>query len=398
MDLEQQADFLLRRVSSVMGGRDEFLERLKSKNGGPLSVKAGFDPTAPDLHLGHTVLINKLKDFQDLGHRVILLIGDFTGMIGDPTGKSETRKPLTKEEVLRNSKTYTAQVFKILDEKKTEVVFNSAWMEPLSSRDFIELMSRHTVARMLERDDFQKRYREGRPIAMHEFVYPLIQGYDSVVLKSDIELGGTDQLFNLLVGRDLQREFGQRPQIVMTMPLLEGTDGVQKMSKSLGNYIGITEPPTEIFGKVMSITDELMIKYYELLSNAGTDGIEAIRKGGVHPRDAKLALAFELTERFWGNAEAGKAMENFKAQFSRKEAPKDIELVTTSETWLPKILVQSGLSESTSGGIRLIRGAGVRLDEARITDEKYELAADDKEHLIQIGRRFKRVKVEKKRD
>ncbi len=381
-----------------MGGRHEFLERLKSKNGGPLSVKAGFDPTAPDLHLGHTVLINKLKDFQDLGHRVVLLIGDFTGMIGDPTGKSETRKPLTKEEVLRNSKTYTAQVFKILDEKKTEVVFNSVWMEPLSSRDFIELMSRHTVARMLERDDFQKRYRDGRPIAMHEFVYPLIQGYDSVVLKSDIELGGTDQLFNLLVGRDLQREFGQRPQIVITMPLLEGTDGVQKMSKSLGNYIGITEPPGEIFGKVMSITDGLMLKYYELLSNAGARSVEAVRKGEVHPRDAKLALAFELTERFWGNAEAEKAKDNFKAQFSRKEAPKDIELVTTCETWLPKILVQSGLSESTSGGIRLIRGAGVRLDEARITDEKYELAADDKEHLIQIGRRFKRVKVEKKRD
>ncbi len=395
MDLEQQVDYLLRRTVGVIGNRDEFLERLKSKKGGPLCVKAGFDPTAPDLHLGHTVLINKLKDFQDLGHRVMLLIGDFTGMIGDPTGKSETRKPLTKEDVLQNSKTYTTQVFKILDEKKTEVVFNSAWMEPLSSRDFIEIMSRHTVARMLERDDFQKRYREGRAIAMHEFVYPLIQGYDSVVLKSDVELGGTDQLFNLLVGRELQREFGQKPQIVMTMPLLVGTDGAQKMSKSLGNYIGITEPPREIFGKVMSISDELMFRYYELLSNAPAERIEAIRKGEVHPRDAKEELAFELTARFAGKMDAETAREGFRNLFARKQTPEDIEGITieTNEAkiWLPRLVVDSGLSETTSGAIRLVVQGGVRINGEKVDNPKAEIPTE-KEVLIQVGKRaFKRV-------
>jgi tyrosyl-tRNA synthetase len=373
-DIAAQVDFLLRRTTGVIAGRDELTSRLKEAKGRPLRVKAGFDPTAPDLHLGHTVLMNKLKDFQDMGHHIVLLVGDFTGMIGDPTGKTETRKPLTRDEVSRNARTYTDQAFKILDEKKTEVVFNSEWMGPLSLRDFIDIMSRHTVARMLERDDFQKRYKEGRSIAMHEFVYPLIQGYDSVVLKADVELGGTDQLFNLLVGRDLQREFGQTPQTVITMPLLEGIDGSQKMSKSLGNYIGITEPPKEIFGKVMSISDTLMLRYYELLSSAPLERIEAIREGAVHPREAKEALALELTGRFCGAIEAERARDGFKSLFARKETPDDIEEVAIdaqeSGIWLPRLMLQAGLSKSTSEAIRLIRQGGVKVDGKKVDDEK----------------------------
>lgn len=355
-----------------------------------MRVKAGFDPTAPDLHLGHTVLIRKLKDFQDLGHQVLLLIGDFTGMIGDPTGKNETRKPLTAEEVRKNASTYTSQAFKILDEKKTEVVFNSEWMGRLGSVDMINLASRYTVARMLERDDFQKRYSEGRPIAIHEFIYPLIQGYDSVVLKADIELGGTDQLFNLLVGRELQREMGQEPQVVITTPLLEGTDGVQKMSKSLGNYIGITEPPGEIFGKVMSISDELMMKYYELLSSAPAERTGEIRAGKVHPRDAKESLAKELTARYWGEAEADKAAADFRALFSRKETPEDIEaveIVNYPNRGILTAMKCAGLAETTSEARRLVEQGGVRVDGSKVTDWKMELPAG-KEVLIQVGKRF----------
>src|SRR3990172_6964774 len=316
MDPKKQLEIIKRGASGIIT-EGELLKKLQTSEakGRPLRIKAGFDPTAPDLHLGHTVLIQKLRQFQELGHHVLILIGDLTGMIGDPTGKSETRKPLTREDVKANAKTYTSQAFKILDEKKTEVVFNSEWMERLTSVDMISLASRYTVARMLERDDFQKRYSEGRPIAIHEFIYPLIQGYDSVVLKSDVELGGTDQLFNLLVGRELQREMGQEPQAVITMPLLEGTDGVQKMSKSLGNYIGITEPPGQIFGKIMSISDELMVRYYELLTDVPQKEIDSIRAGEVHPMEAKERLAFMITERFHGKAGAEKGREDFSSLF-----------------------------------------------------------------------------------
>ncbi len=395
MEAKQQLDVIRRSTAGIIS-EDELLKKLAASVAEvkPLRVKAGFDPTAPDIHLGHTVLINKLKHFQDLGHHVLLLIGDFTGMIGDPSGKSETRKALTKAEVMANARTYTDQVFKILDRKKTEVVYNSEWMEGLKPADLIDLMSKYTVARMLERDDFQKRYKEGRPIAIHEFLYPLIQGYDSVVIRADVELGGTDQLFNLLVGRDLQREMGQAPQCVITMPLLEGTDGVRKMSKSYGNYIGITEPPGEIYGKVMSISDELMIKYYELLSFEETGRLDEIKAGHVHPKEAKEALALELTGRFHGPEAAGKAREGFDS-LSRKELPEDIEeaTITTAESELPlpKVLVEVGLTKSTSEGRRLIEQGGVRVDGERVKDPKTELATDTY-HLIQVGKRsFKKV-------
>ncbi len=394
-DLKKQLELIGRGAARIIS-EEELAGKLKKGN--PLRVKAGFDPTAPDLHLGHTVLINKLKHFQDLGHHVLLLIGDFTGMIGDPTGKSETRKPLTKEEVAANAKTYTTQVFKILDEKKTEVVFNSAWMERLTPGDMINLASKHTVARMLERDDFDKRYKEGRPIAIHEFLYPLIQGYDSVVLKADVELGGTDQLFNLLMGRELQREYGQEPQVVLTMPLLEGTDGVQKMSKTYGNYIGITEPASEIFGKVMSISDELMMKYYTLLSNASAERVEDIKSGRVHPKEAKEALAFELAERFHGKDKAAKAQDDFRALFGRKEMPDDIETcVIPSEgkdsIALPVVMVKAGLAKGTSEARRLIEQGGVKVDGEKVVDVDKKLpSAKGREFLIQAGKRaFKKV-------
>ncbi|GMR04860.1 MAG: tyrosine--tRNA ligase [Thermodesulfobacteriota bacterium] len=400
MDIGTQIEIIRRGASEIIS-EEELEKKLKAsaKDKKPLKVKAGFDPTAPDLHLGHTVLIQKLKNFQDLGHHVILLIGDFTGMIGDPSGRNETRKPLSRDEVIANAKTYTSQAFKILDKDKTEVVFNSEWMERLTTTDLIDLMSRYTVARMLERDDFQKRYRSGHPIAIHEFLYPLIQGYDSVVLKSDIELGGTDQLFNLLVGRELQRNMGQAPQCVITMPLLEGTDGVQKMSKSYGNYIGITEPPAEIFGKVMSISDELMYRYYELLSDAPPERIEEIRGGKVHPKEAKEALAFEITARFHGPVEAEKAKEGFRALFKDKKTPKDIEEVViptdTEKMWLPRVLVSAGLAAGTSAAIRLIEQGGVRVDGVKTTDRKSELTTE-KKHLIQAGKRFfKKVSFKK---
>lgn len=390
MDPKKQIEVIKRGVAGIIS-EEELLRKLENsaRKGKSLRVKAGFDPTAPDLHLGHTVLIRKLKDFQDLGHQVLLLIGDFTGMIGDPTGKNETRKPLTADEVKANARTYTTQAFKILDEEKTEVVFNSEWMGRLGSVDMINLASRYTVARMLERDDFQKRYSEGRPIAIHEFIYPLIQGYDSVVLNSDVELGGTDQLFNLLVGRELQREMGQEPQVVITMPLLEGTDGVQKMSKSLGNYIGITEPPGEIFGKVMSVSDELMMKYYELLSNAPERAGE-IRAGKAHPRDAKEALAKELTARYWGEAEAVKAAEEFRALFSRKEIPEDIETVVIREypnRGLLTAMKCAGLAATTSEARRLVEQGGVKVDGSKVTDWKMEIP-EGKQVLIQVGKRF----------
>ncbi len=388
LDPKKQLEAIKRRAFNIIS-EAELLKKLEK--GVPLRVKAGFDPTAPDLHLGHTVLIRELKVFQDLGHQVLLLIGDFTGMIGDPSGKSETRKPLTREEVDRNAKAYTAQVFKMLDEKKTEVVFNSTWTERLTTEDLIRLASRYTVARMLERDDFHKRYKEGRPIAIHEFLYPLIQGYDSVVLKADVELGGTDQLFNLLVGRELQRDMGQEPQVVITMPLLEGLDGVQKMSKSYGNYIGIAEPPGEIYGKVMSISDKLMIRYYELIGNAPKETIDEVKSGCIHPKAAKEALAFEIVERFWDAGLAEKAAEDFKSLFSNKEMPSEIEeLCIPAEgerMRLPKVIVMAGLAKSTSEAMRLISQGGVRLDGRKVTDSKAEVPTN-KNALIQVGKRF----------
>lgn len=392
----EQLEIIKRGTSGIIT-EEELLKKLElsAAKGKPLRIKAGFDPTAPDLHLGHTVLIQKLKHFQDLGHHILLLIGDFTGMIGDPTGKSETRKSLTREQVKENAKTYTAQVFKILDEKKTEVVFNSEWMERLTSSDLIALAAKYTVARMLERDDFHKRYEEGRPIAIHEFLYPLIQGYDSVVLKSDVEIGGTDQLFNLLVGRELQREMGQEPQAVITMPLLEGLDGVQKMSKSYGNYIGITEPPSEIFGKVMSVSDKLMLRYYELLSNATKEEVEAVRSGKAHPKEAKEALAFELTERFWGKAEAEKAKEGFRSLFAKKEIPEDIAEFTVKAqggtVWLPRVIVDAGLLKSTSEAMRLIGQGGVKVDGEKVAGADVEIPSK-KAFILQVGKRsFKKI-------
>ncbi len=396
MDPERQLKILKRGVVDLIS-EQELLERLirSVETGRPLRVKAGFDPTAPDLHLGHTVLIQKLKHFQDLGHHVLLLIGDFTAMIGDPTGRSETRRPLTEEEIRRNAETYKEQAFKILDRHRTEVVFNSEWMGRMSAAELIQLAARYTVARMLERDDFSKRYRQGQSIAIHEFLYPLIQGYDSVVLRADVELGGTDQLFNLLVGRTLQKENGQEPQVVMTMPILEGTDGVQKMSKSLGNYIGITEPPTEIFGKLMSISDELMVRYYELLSEATEERIEAVRRGEVHPRDAKQALAFEITARFWGRREAERALDAFRKLFVRKELPEEIEEVRVKpeggSMGLARLMVCAGMAKSTSEAMRLISQGGVRVDGERVTDRRAEVPTD-RALLLRVGKRnFKRV-------
>jgi len=377
---------------------------LAKKSGVPLKIKAGFDPTAPDLHVGHTVLIQKLKQFQDLGHQVLFLIGDFTGLIGDPTGKNETRKPLTPEQVQANARTYQEQVFKILDPDRTRIVFNSEWMGKLSASDLIGLAARYTVARMLERDDFSKRFSGQLPIAIHEFLYPLVQGWDSVALEADVELGGTDQKFNLLVGRELQKQVGQRPQTVLTMPLLEGLDGVNKMSKSLGNYIGITEPPKEIFGKVMSISDELMLRYYELLSDADLVQLARVRDGvagkpdGAHPLESKKALARELVARFHGEAEAWQAEEEFVRQFKQKEIPDEIpEVVFPPEEriWICRLLNEAGLVNSNGEARRLIQQGGVKLNGEKIGDPDLEILVENG-MVFQAGkRRFARVRTGK---
>jgi len=397
---EQMA--IIRRGAVEILIEGELEEKLSKslETGVPLRVKAGFDPTAPDLHLGHTVLLQKMRQFQQLGHEVYFLIGDFTGMIGDPTGKSETRKALTREDVLRNAETYKEQVFKILDPEKTRVVFNSQWLSPLTATEMIGLAARYTVARMLERDDFGKRYANQMPISIHEFLYPLIQGYDSVALQADVELGGTDQKFNLLVGRELQREWGQRPQTVITMPLLEGLDGVNKMSKSLGNYIGINEPPDEIFGKIMSISDTLMLRYYELLSDATLEEIATLKNdiaaGLLHPMEAKKRLGREIVARYHGDAAAGQAEENFVRRFRDNQIPDDIPLVTLDadgETMLlSKILAQAGVVSSNSEGKRSILGGGVKVDGEKISDEMAELPCRG-EYVVQVGkRRFARVR------
>ncbi|MGA7564374.1 MAG: tyrosine--tRNA ligase [Desulfobaccales bacterium] len=367
--------------------------------GKPLRVKAGFDPTAPDLHLGHTVLIQKLKHFQDLGHQVIFLIGDFTGLIGDPSGKSETRPPLTEAEVKANAATYERQIFKILDPKKTLIDFNSRWMKQMSAQDLIKLAARHTVARMLEREDFHKRYNSQTPISIHEFLYPLIQGYDSVALKADVELGGTDQTFNLLVGRDLQREYGQQPQVVITLPLLEGLDGVQKMSKSLGNYVGIDEAPGVMFGKIMSISDPLMLRYFELLTDIAPGELarlqEDLDQGRQHPRQVKEELALELVGRYHGKEAALEASRQFARIFRDKGLPEEIEEVDLKaaglKLWLPKAMVDAGLAAGTSEARRLITQGGVQVDGEKVTDANLELAAGNS-YLLKVGkRRFKRV-------
>jgi tyrosyl-tRNA synthetase len=374
--------------------------RKKLERGNPLRIKAGFDPTAPDLHVGHTVLINKLRHFQDLGHEVMFLIGDFTGMIGDPTGKSATRPPLTRDEVLDNARTYEEQIFKILDPEKTLVVFNSSWMGEMDAVDLIQLSARHTVARMLERDDFSKRYKGGQPIAIHEFLYPLIQGYDSVALKADVELGGTDQKFNLLVGRQLQEAYGQEPQVVITMPILEGLDGVQKMSKSLGNYIGITDAPDDMFGKVMSVSDDLMWRYFELLSFRSAQELAALRRqvdDGGNPRDVKFLLAEELIGRFHDQAAATAARENFIARFQRGAMPEDMPEATLSapdgHVRVSNLLKDAGLVASTSEALRMIKQGAVKIDGERIEDTALECKAGET-HVYQVGkRRFARVSV-----
>lgn len=357
--------------------REELVKKLEKSvaTGIPLRVKAGFDPTAPDLHLGHTVLLQKLKQFQDLGHDVYFLIGDFTGMIGDPTGKSETRKALTREDVARNAESYKEQVFKILDPEKTKVVFNSQWLAELDSFAMIRLASELTVARMLEREDFKVRFREGTPISIHEFLYPLIQGYDSVAIEADVEIGGTDQLFNLLMGRDLQRSRGQVPQVVLTLPLLEGLDGVNKMSKSLGNYIGITEPPNDIYGKILSVSDQLMFRYYELLSDLGTEEVAVLKRkmesGARHPKEIKKQLARELTARFHSEEAALQAEQNFEKVFQKGGLPDDIlerQVTATEEIWLPQLLVDVELVASTSDGRRMIKQNAVSLDGEKVTN------------------------------
>ncbi len=396
-DIQQALELIKRGADEILLEAD-LAERLKS--GRRLRIKAGFDPTAPDLHLGHTVLINKLRQFQDLGHEVLFLIGDFTGMIGDPTGKSATRPPLTRDEVIENARTYEGQIFKILDPEKTLVMFNSSWMGEMKASDLVQLAAKHTVARMLERDDFSKRYKSGQPIAIHEFLYPLIQGYDSVAMKADVELGGTDQKFNLLVGREMQKVYGQNPQVVLTMPLLEGTDGINKMSKSLGNYIGIAEAPDEMFGKLMSISDTLMWRYLDLLSFESLATLKQWRREveqGLNPRDVKFRLGQEIVSRFHGPQAGEAAVAGFINRFQQGALPDEIPehrlTATAGKMPIANVLKEAGLAASTSEALRLIKQGGVRIDGNRAEDPAQEISAG-KTHLFQVGKRkFARVSI-----
>ncbi|MEW6646397.1 MAG: tyrosine--tRNA ligase [Pseudomonadota bacterium] len=387
--VEDAFELLKRGVHEILPEEDL---KAKLKEGRPLRIKAGFDPTAPDLHLGHTVLINKLRQFQELGHEVMFLIGDFTAMIGDPTGKSATRPPLTRDQVIENAQTYEQQIYKILDPERTLVMFNSSWLSGMTAAEMIQLAGRHTVARMLERDDFSKRYSSGQPIAVHEFLYPLIQGYDSVAMKADVELGGTDQKFNLLVGRQLQDSYGQKPQVVMMMPILEGLDGVQKMSKSLGNYIGIHEAPDEQFGKLMSISDDLMWRYFELLSFRSMGEIEAFRRQvaeGANPRDIKFLLGEELVERFHGTGAGARARDNFIARFQKGALPEqmdELSLQAGEGLTLPQLLKLAALTASTSDALRMIQQGAVRIDGERAED-KNALFKVGASHVFQVGKR-----------
>ena len=382
----------------IQRGCDEvlLLDELKTKLGRrkPLRIKAGFDPTAPDLHLGHTVLLNKMRQFQDLGHEVIFLIGDFTGMIGDPTGKNATRPPLNRDEVIDNARTYEQQIYRVLDPANTLVMFNSSWMGEMDAASLVQLAAKHTVARMLERDDFDKRYRNGQPIAIHEFLYPLIQGYDSVAMRADVELGGTDQKFNLLVGRELQKHYGQEPQVVITMPILEGLDGTQKMSKSLNNYIGIHEPAGEMFGKIMSISDDLMWRYFELLSFRPMPEITALRRDvsqGLNPRDVKFGLGEEIVARFHDRTAAKKAREDFIARFQKGALPEDVPEIELSAgssgtIAIANLLKDGGLTASTSEALRNIKQGGVKIDGERCEDPGLVFKPGE-EHVIQVGKR-----------
>lgn len=395
----EEALALIKRGVEEILLESELVKKLEEDR--PLRIKAGFDPTSPDLHLGHTVLINKLRQFQDLGHEVMFLIGDFTGMIGDPTGKSSTRPPLTPDDVKVNAQTYKDQVFRILDSEKTQVMFNSKWMGKFTAADMIQLAARHTVARMLERDDFSKRYKGEQAIAIHEFLYPLVQGYDSVAMKADIELGGTDQKFNLLVGRELQKQYGQTPQVILTMPILEGLDGVQKMSKSLNNYIGINETPGEMFGKLMSVSDELMWRYFELLSFRSTDELEQFKQdiaGGKNPRDVKFLLALEIVARFHSEALAEKAHTEFIARFQKGAIPDEMpEFKFKAESGnftIGTLLKKSGLTVSTSEAFRMIEQSAVKVDGDRINDKNYFVEMGGP-YIIQVGKRkFARVTIE----
>jgi tyrosyl-tRNA synthetase len=405
---EQMA--LIRRGAVEILLEEELKDKLRGSlsSGRPLRIKAGFDPTAPDLHLGHTVLIQKLRHFQDLGHQVVFLIGDFTGMIGDPTGKSETRPYLTREEVEENARTYRKQIFKILDPNRTEIVFNSAWMSGMKAEVLIELAGKMTVARMLERDDFRKRYKASQSISIHEFLYPLVQGYDSVMLKADIEVGGTDQKFNLLVGRDLQKEWGQAQQVVLTMPLLEGLDGVKKMSKSLGNYVGIEEAPEEMFGKIMSISDELMWRYLELLSEKPLDEIarinEQVSNGTLHPMEVKKRLAVEIVQKYHSRDKGKWAREEFERVFRDQKTPTDMPTVYLDwdggEIWIVKTLTAAKLAKSNSEGRRLIQQGAVQVNGVKITDLEYTLPKSEDGHILKVGKkRYARLlpaKAEKK--
>jgi len=392
------------QIAELSRGTDEVLPedglKAKLKLGRPLVVKAGFDPTAPDLHIGHTVLINKMRQFQQLGHEIVFLIGDFTGMIGDPSGKNATRPPLTPEEIQANAATYEEQIFRILDREATRVEFNSSWMGSMDAAGLIRLAARHTVARMLERDDFNKRYTGGQPISIHEFLYPLVQGYDSVALKADVELGGTDQKFNLLVGRQLQQDYGQPQQVVMTMPLLEGLDGVQKMSKSMGNYVGITDAPGEMFGKIMSVSDDLMWRYFELLSFRPIDDIAALKRAvdaGSNPRDAKFELGLEIVARFHDSAAAESAKQEFIARFQQGAMPDEISEITLESEGgslgIAHLLKAAGLVSSTSDAFRMIKQGAVRIDAERVNDRALEIKAGTTA-VFQVGkRRFARVSL-----
>jgi tyrosyl-tRNA synthetase len=398
MGIEEQLAVIKRGAVDLINEKELRDKLVRSeKEGKPLRVKLGLDPTAPDLHLGHTVVLQKLKQFQDLGHIAIFLIGDFTGMIGDPTGRSETRPALTKEEIMVNAETYKKQVFKILDPERTEIRYNSEWFEKINAADMIRLCAQYTMARIMEREDFRNRYQNNLPISIHEFLYPLVQGYDSVALEADVELGGHDQIFNLFVGRDIQKAYGQESQVLVTVPLLEGTDGVNKMSKSYGNYVGIDEPPDEMFGKLMSISDELMIKYYELLSDIPLDALTALKKGmaagTVHPKQAKVDFAKEIITRFHDASAAQAAHENFEKMFRDKEIPDDIETVTMDRydagIWLPKLMVNMGLVPSTSEGKRMIKQGAVTINGQKMSSE--DLPAGN-ELVIKVGKRkFKKL-------
>lgn len=397
---DKQIEIIKRGTVEIILEKELFQKLDRSyKEKRPLKVKAGFDPTAPDIHLGHTVLLEKMRHFQELGHEIIFLIGDFTGMIGDPTGRSETRKPLTEDDVSRNAETYKEQAFKILDPERTNIRFNSEWLMKMTPVEIIRLQAKQTVARMLEREDFKQRFASQSPIGMHEFIYPLLQGYDSVALRADVELGGTDQRFNLLMGREIQQEYGQPPQALVITPLLEGLDGVKKMSKSLNNYVGITEPSGGMFGKLMSISDELMLKYYELLSHISIEEFSALKRGleggKIHPKKAKEDLALEITGRYWGKDSAVKAKEEFEHVFKDKGLPEDLPVFKykwdEADVWIPKLMKEACLAKSTSEAVRLIRQGGVTINDARVEDPDAKIG--EGEYLFKVGKR-KFIKIQ----